>query len=93
MRVTVEMSLYPLQGSPIEKIIAFIETVQGDSRLEVVVNQMSTQLRGELDAVMEVLHTALERSFTGGGPQALVVKFLNADLDLGEPPVLVAPAR
>jgi uncharacterized protein YqgV (UPF0045/DUF77 family) len=93
MRVTVEMSLYPLQGSPIEKIIAFIETVQGDSRLEVVVNQMSTQLRGELDAVMEVLHTALERSFTGGGPQALVVKFLNADLSVGEPPVLVAPAR
>jgi uncharacterized protein YqgV (UPF0045/DUF77 family) len=93
MRVTVELSLYPLQGSPIEKIIAFIETVQGDSRLEVVVNQMSTQLRGELDAVMEVLHTALERSFTGGGPQALVVKFLNADLSVGEPPVLVAPAR
>jgi hypothetical protein len=54
---------------------------------------MSTQLRGELDAVMEVLHTALERSFTGGGPQALVVKFLNADLSVGEPPVLVAPAR
>jgi uncharacterized protein YqgV (UPF0045/DUF77 family) len=90
MRVTVELSLYPLQGSPIEKILAFIGTIQGDARLEVVVNQMSTQLRGELDAVMEVLHEALARSFAGGGPQALVAKFLNADLAIGEPPVLAA---
>jgi uncharacterized protein YqgV (UPF0045/DUF77 family) len=90
MRVTVELSLYPLQGSPIEKILAFIATVQGDSRLEVVVNQMSTQLRGELDVVMGVLHTALARSFDGGGPQALVAKFLNSDLPIGEPPVLEA---
>ncbi len=52
---------------------------------------MSTQLRGELGVVMETLRTALERSFTGGGPQALVVKFLNADLPIGEPPVLDAP--
>jgi uncharacterized protein YqgV (UPF0045/DUF77 family) len=87
MRVTVEMSLYPLQGSPIEKILAFIETIQGDARLEVVVNQMSTQLRGELGSVMETLQTALMRSFTGGGPQALVVKFLNADLPIGDAPV------
>lgn len=93
MRVTVELSLYPLQGSPIEKILAFIDTIQGDSRLEVVVNQMSTQLRGELDAVMEVLHAALERSFSGGGSQALVAKFLHADLPIAQPPVLVAPAR
>ena len=91
MRVTVEMSLYPLQGSPIEKILAFIETIRGDTRLEVVVNQMSTQLRGELDVVMQVLHAALARAFTGGGPQALVVKILNSDLPIAEPPVLDPP--
>ena len=88
MRVTVEMSLYPLQGAPIEKILGFIETISGDVRLEVVVNQLSTQLRGELGDVMEALETALRRSFDGGGPQALVVKFLNADLPIAEPPVL-----
>jgi len=94
MRVTAEMSLYPiqgLQGSPIEKILAFIETIQGDTRLEVVVNQMSTQLRGELGVVMEVLGKALERSFAAGGSQALVVKVLNSDLPIGEPPALEAP--
>jgi len=91
MRVTVEMSLYPLAGDALDKILAFIEVVNGDKRLEVVVNQMSTQVRGELAVVLEVLRAALERSFGAGGSQALVVKFLSADLPIGEPPVLESP--
>jgi uncharacterized protein YqgV (UPF0045/DUF77 family) len=88
MRITAEMSLYPLQGQPIDKILAFIETVHADARLEVVVNQMSTQVRGELHAVMSVLTIAIERSFGAGGSQALVLKVLNADLPIADPPVL-----
>ena len=88
MRVTAEMSLYPLQGQPIDKILAFIETVARDGRLEVVVNQLSTQVRGELDVVMAVLTTAIERSFGASGSQVLVLKILNADLPIGEPPTL-----
>jgi uncharacterized protein YqgV (UPF0045/DUF77 family) len=88
MRVTAEMSLYPLAKDALDKILDFIDVVQGDERLEVVVNQMSTQVRGELGVVLEVLQTALERSFGAGGSQALVVKFLNADLPIGEPPIL-----
>ena len=91
MRVTVEMSLYPLAGDALDKILGFIEAVQSDKRLEVVVNQMSTQVRGELGVVVEVLRAALERSFGAGGSQALVVKFLNADLPISEPPVLESP--
>jgi uncharacterized protein YqgV (UPF0045/DUF77 family) len=91
MRVTVEMSLYPLADQALDKILGFIDTLRGDPRLEVVVNQMSTQLRGELGVVLEVLRKAIERSFGGGGSQALVVKFLNADLPIGEPPVLDSP--
>jgi uncharacterized protein YqgV (UPF0045/DUF77 family) len=88
MRVTVEMSLYPLHAEPLEKILAFIETITADKRLEVVVNQMSTQVRGELADVMSTITRAIERSFTGGGSQALVLKVLNADLAIGEPPIL-----
>jgi uncharacterized protein YqgV (UPF0045/DUF77 family) len=88
VRVTVEMSLYPLQGQPLEKILAFIEAVQRDPAIEVVVNQMSTQLRGELVDVMTVLTSAIEASFAGGGSQALVLKILNADLPIAEPPIL-----
>ena len=88
MRVTAEMSLYPLQGQPLERILAFIATIKGDGRLEVVVNQLSTQVRGELHVVMAVLTAAIEQSFGAGGSQALVLKILNADLPIGEPPVL-----
>jgi uncharacterized protein YqgV (UPF0045/DUF77 family) len=91
MRVTVEMSLYPLAGQPLEKILAFIAAVRADRRIEVVVNQLSTQVRGELRDVMDVLTTAIERSFGAGGSQALVLKILNADLPIGEPPVLERP--
>jgi len=88
MRITAEMSLYPLQGQPLDKILAFIETIAKDARLEVVVNQLSTQVRGELGVVMAVLNVAIERSFGAGGAQALVLKILNADLPIGEPPIL-----
>lgn len=88
MRVTAEMSLYPLQGQPLEKILAFIAEIASDARLEVVINQLSTQVRGELSVVMAVLTAAVERSFDAGGPQALVLKILNADLPIGEPPIL-----
>ena len=88
MRVTAEMSLYPLQRQPLEKILAFIAEIAGDARLEVVVNQLSTQVRGELSVVMAVLTAAVERSFDAGGAQALVLKILNADLPIGEAPIL-----
>jgi uncharacterized protein YqgV (UPF0045/DUF77 family) len=88
MRVTAEMSLYPLQGQPLERILAFIETINGETRLEVVVNQLSTQVRGELGVVMSTIAKAIERSFDNGGAQALVLKILNADLPIGEPPTL-----
>ena len=91
MRVTVEMSLYPLANEALDRILGFIEVVRGDARLEVVVNQMSTQVRGELSVVLDVLRKAIERSFGAGGSQALVVKFLTADLSIGEPPVLDPP--
>jgi uncharacterized protein YqgV (UPF0045/DUF77 family) len=91
MRVTAEMSLYPLAGQPLTKILAFIDTVQRDTRLEVVVNQLSTQVRGELGDVMDALTTAIERSFGAGGSQALVLKILNADLPIAQPPILEQP--
>jgi len=88
MRVTAEMSLYPLQAQPIEKILAFIDVVGRDNRLEIVVNQLSTQVRGELDLVMAAITNAIEQSFGAGGSQALVLKILNADLPISEPPEL-----
>ena len=88
MRITAEISLYPLRDDYIPAVQSFIHATQDMPGLQIRVNQMSTQLTGELGDVCRAIETALERSFETGGPQALVAKFLNADLPLDEPPDL-----
>lgn len=86
MRVTVEISLYPLEDRYIDRIEAMIVDLRRQSALDISVNQMSTQLNGELDEVMAALGRAIEASFGNGRPQALVAKFVNADLSIHEAP-------
>ena len=88
MRITAEMSLYPLHGDLLPTILRFINSVMADPRLEIAVNQMSTQIRGELDDVMDVLNVAMHKSFAAGGSEVLIVKFLNADLPIRDQPIL-----
>ena len=88
MRITVELSLYPLQENPIPVITRFIEDLTGVAGVEVVSNQMSTQLRGELGAVMQVVQQAVERSFSQAHHQVLVAKIINADLPIATAPEL-----
>ncbi len=91
MRITAEVSLYPLQDQFLPRIETFIRTIHGAPGLEVTVNQMSTQLRGELEDVTRAVEQALASSFQSGGPQVLVAKFLNADLPIREAPNLDPP--
>ncbi len=88
MRITAELSLYPLSEDPIPTILAFIDGLDENDQLEMTVNQMSTQIRGELEDVLRCVHDALQRSFVSGKPQVLVAKFLNSDLPICEPPDL-----
>ena len=88
MRITAESSLYPLREEFLSPIQSFIRDLQESSALEITVNQMSTQLVGELHDVSQALEKALEMSFRTGGSQVLVAKFLNADLPLDVAPDL-----
>ena len=88
MRITAEISLYPLREEFLSPIQSFIRDLQESSVLEITVNQMSTQLVGELHDVSQALEKALEMSFRTGGSQVLVAKFLNADLPLDVAPDL-----
>lgn len=91
MKITVELSLYPLGSThPIEEIVEFISAVRGDARIRVVVNQMSTQISGDLEDVMSILTEAMQRSFGLGGKQVVVAKFLNSPLPILEAPVLMS---
>ena len=51
MQIVADLSLYPLKDGPIPNIINFIGELRAQEGIEIVSNQLSTQLRGEFDAV------------------------------------------
>lgn len=55
MRISVEISMYPLAEDYIGPIKGFIEGINSNPKIEVVTNKMSTQLRGEHSVIMPLL--------------------------------------
>ena len=83
MTATVEVSMYPLRENYEEYILAFLELLHKESALEIRVNAMSTQIKGDYDLVFETLKNATKEVYKNGLKASFVVKVLHADLDLG----------
>lgn len=79
MRISVEMSLYPLQTEYISEILGFIEALNNVEGLSIKTNTMSTQIYGEYDLVMSSIAECLKIPFESGVPMSLVTKILNLD--------------
>ena len=75
MRVTAELSLYPLAGDVEAPVWAFIEHIIASNRCSVATNSMSTQITGESIDVFDSVRQALETSYETFGRQVLVAKF------------------
>ncbi len=88
MRITADMSMYPLADEYKPAIISFIKELREVDGLEVVTNQLSTQMRGEFDIVTGAINRCLKKSMVAQGKLVLVVKYLNADLDIAVAPDL-----
>jgi uncharacterized protein YqgV (UPF0045/DUF77 family) len=82
MKLTAEMSLYPLQEEYLPAIKGFIESMRSHTDLEVVSNAMSTQICGDYAKVFEVISEVLAASTRAFGKQVLVVKFIPWELDI-----------
>lgn len=82
MKLTAEMSLYPLQESYIPIIKSFIESAAATSNIRLVSNAMSTQVCGEWDEVMALVSECLRKSAERFGKQVLVCKFIPGELDI-----------
>ncbi len=82
MKLTAELSLYPLQEQYIPPIEDFIGDLRGRDGVQVVTNAMSTQLCGDCEAVFDLVSAALQASYARYGRQVLVCKFLPWELDL-----------
>lgn len=80
MKISVELSLYPLDDQFLPIIQDIVERLIGDQRVEAIVNTMSTQIFGDFDSVMAVVNEIVEYSFKTYGKQVFVAKFLNSDV-------------
>jgi len=71
MKIVADMSLYPLKDGPIPTIIEFIEELQGRDGIEIVTNQLGTQLRGEFDAVTGAINHCMFKTMTASNTVVL----------------------
>lgn len=87
MRITAELSLYPLASEePIARITGFVRDLRAQPGIEMLTNQMSTQLRGELEDVQRAVDTCMQAVMESGDRVVLVAKYLNADLPIDSLP-------
>lgn len=82
VKLTAELSLYPLQDDYIPVIQAFIAAAREHEDLTIVTNAMSTQICGDYDRVFSLVSTALKDSYSQFGRQVLVCKFIPGELDI-----------
>lgn len=82
MKLTAELSLYPLQEEYIPIIQAFIEALRKHPDIVIVSNAMSTQVCGEYEHVFALIREELAASFQRFGKQVLVCKFIVGELDI-----------
>ena len=81
MRITVEISLYPLNENFVPPISDFIKRLKGYDGLEVVTNATSTQIVGEHAYVFEVLSKETAITFASGN-SIFVMKILGFERDI-----------
>ena len=81
MRIAVDISLYPLDRDFIPPILDVIERLRTHERLDVVINPMSTQIRGEYDDVMAALTAEIRETFEQIPKAVFAIKILNNPLE------------
>ena len=80
MKVTLEITMYPLTDGYKEDVKAFLRRLNQFNNIEVITNGVSTQIFGEYDEVMKAYTESLKPSMQGETPIAVVSKIVNSHL-------------
>lgn len=81
MKITVEISNYPLTDDYEPQIVDFIDRCIA-SGLHVKVNATSTHVQGHYDEVMDMVQREIKISYERYGQQIFVMKVLKGELNL-----------
>lgn len=84
MKISVELTLTPLQDSFEPPIVKFIKALR-DSGLTIIENSLSTQVFGDYDTVMNVLQKEMKIAFQAMENGLLYIKIVKSDRSDYEP--------
>ncbi|MCF6245607.1 MAG: hypothetical protein L3J43_11315 [Sulfurovum sp.] len=76
MEISVDISMYPLQKDFEAPILAFISMLEKETRVEVVRNELSTQIHGDYKVIMALLEKEMFSVFTEIPDSIFVIKFV-----------------
>ena len=79
MRISVDISLYPLTRDYVEPILAFIDKLELNPALIVKRNSLSTQIFGEYRDVMDAMDAEIEAVFAQLPESVFVLKMVGMD--------------
>ena len=86
MKITVDISLYPLDSNYIPAIKEFILSLRSFPDLELVTNQLSTQIVGEFEQVTSALNACMLKSMLKQHKVVFVTRYLNSSLEIDRLP-------
>jgi uncharacterized protein YqgV (UPF0045/DUF77 family) len=84
LNISVELTLTPLQDDYETPVINFIRKLRA-SGLTILENPLSTQVYGDYESVMQVLHTEIREAFDGIDSVLLNMKIVKSDRSGYEP--------
>jgi len=84
MKISVDLTLSPLQNDYEVHVISFIKALR-TSNFTVLENPLSTQIYGEFDTLMPFLSDAIKTSFEGTDIAVLTMKIVKTDRSDYEP--------
>jgi uncharacterized protein YqgV (UPF0045/DUF77 family) len=84
--ITVDISMYPLDSDYKPSIKSFIRKLRRFDGLELMTNQLSTQVRGDFDSVTRAINDCMKESMQTETRVVFVARYLNADLAISRLP-------
>ncbi len=76
MEVSVDISLYPLQEGYEKPILAFIAALEKEQSIDVVRNELSTQVHGDYHTIMQLLEKEILSVFNEIPHSIFVIKLV-----------------
>lgn len=76
MEISVDISMYPLQSEFEAPILAFIAQLEQETSVEVLRNELSTQVHGDYKTIMTLLEKEMFSVFTEIPDSIFVLKFV-----------------